>query len=55
VTDVLVVSIATLNNPGLSITTVSPPGAFVSESSNLIVTVINGCPGGSRRLRATAG
>ncbi len=54
-TDACVVSIPTLNNPGFSITTVSPPGAPVPESSNLIVTVISGCPGDSRRLRATAG
>ena len=50
-----VVSIATLNNSGFSITMVSPAGSPVSESSNLIVTVITGCPGDSRRLRATHG
>jgi hypothetical protein len=55
VTDASAVSIATRNNSGFSITTVSPPGAPVSESSNLIVTVVTGCPGDSRRLRATAG
>jgi len=49
------VSTATLNNSGFSITTVSPPGAPVPESSNLIVTVVTGWPGDSRRLRATAG
>ena len=54
-TDASAVSIATRNNSGFSITTVSPPGAPVSESSNLIVTVVTGCPGDSRRLRATAG
>jgi len=55
VTDASAVSIATLNSSGLNITTVSPLGAPVSESSNLIVTVVTGCPGDSRRLRATAG
>jgi hypothetical protein len=54
-TGATVVSIATLNNSGLSMTTVSPAGAPVSESSNLIVTVMTGCPGVSRRLRAMAG
>jgi hypothetical protein len=49
------VSIATLNNSGFSITTVSPAGSPVAESSNLTVTVITGCPGDSRRLRATDG
>jgi hypothetical protein len=49
------VSIATLNNSGFSITTVSPPGAPWSVASNLIVTVVTGCPGDRRRLRATAG
>jgi hypothetical protein len=53
--DASAVSIATRNNSGFSITTVSPPGAPVSESANLIVTVVTGCPGDSRRLRATAG
>jgi len=55
VTDASAVSIATLNNSGFSITTVSPPGAPVPESSNLIVTLVTGWPGDSRRLRATAG
>ena len=55
VTDASAVSMATLNNSGFSITTVSPLGSPVSESSNLIVTVVTGCPGDSRRLRATAG
>jgi len=55
VTDASAVSMATLNNSGFSITTVSPPGSPVPESSNLIVTVVTGCPGDSRRLRATAG
>ena len=54
-TDASAVSIATLNNSGFSITTVSPPGAPAPESSNLIVTVVTGWPGDSRRLRATAG
>jgi hypothetical protein len=54
-TGATVVSIATLNNSGFSMTTVSPAGAPVSESSNLIVTVMTGCPGVSRRLRAMAG
>jgi hypothetical protein len=36
-------------------TTVSPAGLPVAESSNLTVTVITGCPGDSRKLRATAG
>lgn len=49
------VSIATLNNSGFSMTTVSPAGVPVSESSNLTVTVMTGCPGVSRRLRAIAG
>jgi len=55
VTDASAVSIATRNNSGFSITTVSPPGAPVPESSNLIVTLVTGWPGDSRRLRATAG
>ena len=55
VSDASAVSIATRNNSGFSITTVSPPGAPVRESSNLIVTVVTGWPGDSRRLRATAG
>jgi hypothetical protein len=55
VTDASAVSIATRNSSGLSITTVSPLRAPVPESSNLIVTVVTGCPGDSRRLRATAG
>jgi hypothetical protein len=55
VTDAAAVSIATLNSSGLKMTTVSPLRAPVSESSNLIVTVVTGCPGDSRRLRATAG
>jgi hypothetical protein len=46
---------ATLKSSGLSITTVSPAGSPVAESSNLIVTVITGCPGDSRRLRAMDG
>ena len=54
-TDTSAVSIATLNNSGFSITTVSPPGAPGPELSNLIVTVVTGWPGDSRRLRATAG
>src|SRR6202035_2169146 len=36
-------------------TTVSAAGPPVPGSSNLTVTVITGCPGDSRRLRATAG
>ena len=36
-------------------TTVSPAGLPVAGSSNLTVTVVTGCPGDSRRLRATAG
>src|ERR1700731_2598291 len=36
-------------------TTVSPAGRPAAGSSNLTVTVITGCPGDSRRLRATAG
>ena len=36
-------------------TTVSPAGVPVAGSSNLTVTEITGCPGDSRRLRATAG
>jgi hypothetical protein len=36
-------------------TTVSAAGRPVAGSSNLTVTVITGCPGDSRRLRATAG
>lgn len=54
-TGATVVSMATLNHSGFSMTTVSPAGAPVSESSNLIVTVMTGCPGVSRRLRAIAG
>ncbi len=54
-TGATVVSIATLNNSGFSMTMVSPAGVPVSESSNLIVTVMTGCPGVSRRLRAIAG
>jgi hypothetical protein len=54
-TGATLVSIATLNNSGFSMTTVSPAGVPVSESSNLIVTVMTGCPGVSRRLRAIAG
>jgi hypothetical protein len=46
---------ATLNNSGFSITTVSPAGSPVAASSNLIVTVITGCPGDSFRLRAMDG
>ena len=46
---------ATRNSSGFSITTVSPAGSPVAESSNLIVTVITGCPGDSRRLRAMDG
>jgi hypothetical protein len=49
------VSIAILNNSGFSMTTVSPAGSPVSVSSNLTVTVITGCPGASRRLRAMDG
>jgi hypothetical protein len=33
---------ATRNNSGFSMTTVSPAGLPVAESSNLIVTVITG-------------
>ena len=54
-TDASAVSIATLNNSGFSITTVSPFGAPGPESSNLIVTVVTGWPGDNLRLRATAG
>jgi hypothetical protein len=43
------------NNSGFSMTTVSPAGSPVTASSNLTVTVITGCPGDSRRLRATDG
>jgi hypothetical protein len=50
-----VVSIATLNSSGLSMTTVSPVGSPVAVSSNLAVTTIAGCPGDSRRLRAIEG
>ena len=50
-----VVSIAILNNSGFSMTTVSPAGSPVAASSNLTVTVITGCPGDNRRLRATDG
>ena len=49
------VSIATLNSSGLSMTTVSPAGSAVAGSSNLTVTVITGCPGDNRRLRAIDG
>ena len=49
------VSIATLNNSGFSMTTVSPAGVPVAESSNLIVTVVTGWPGDNLRLRAIAG
>ena len=44
-TDASAVSIATLNNSGFSITTVSPVGSPVAESSNRTVTVITGLPG----------
>ncbi len=50
-----VVSIAILNSSGFSMTTVSPAGSPVAASSNLTVTVITGCPGDSRRLRAMDG
>jgi hypothetical protein len=43
------------NNSGFSMTTVSPAGSPVPASSNLAVTVITGCPGDSRRLRAIDG
>ena len=49
------VSMATLKSSGLSITTVRPVAGPPAESANLTVTVITGCPGDSRRLRATAG
>ena len=49
------VSTLTLNNSGFIITTVSPVGLPVVASSNLTVTVITGCPGVSRKLRAMAG
>ena len=49
------VSIATLNSSGFSMTTVSPAGSPVVVSSNLTVTVITGCPGDNRRLRAMDG
>src|SRR5208282_879190 len=55
VTGASVVSTLTLNSSGFSITTVSPAGSPVAESSNLIVTVITGCPGDNRRLRAMDG
>jgi hypothetical protein len=55
VTGASVVSTATLNSSGFSITTVSPAGSPVAESSNLIVTAITGCPGDNRRLRAMDG
>ena len=48
-------SIAILNSSGFSATTVSPAGSRVAVSSNLTVTVITGCPGDSRRLRAMDG
>ena len=46
---------ATLNNSGFRNTIVSPVGSPVVASSNLTVTVITGCPGVSRKLRAMAG
>ncbi|HXL90962.1 MAG TPA: hypothetical protein VN969_18620 [Streptosporangiaceae bacterium] len=46
---------ATRNSSGRSSTTVSPAGVPSSRSSNLIVTVITGWPGVSRRLRAADG
>jgi hypothetical protein len=49
------VSIAILNSSGFSMTTVSPAGSPVAVSSNLTVTVITGCPGDNRRLRAMDG
>ena len=49
------VSIATLNSSGFSMTTVSPAGSPVAGSSNLTVTMITGCPGDNRRLRAIDG
>jgi hypothetical protein len=49
------VSIATLNSSGFSMTTVSPAGSPVAVSSNRTVTVITGCPGDNRRLRAMDG
>jgi hypothetical protein len=49
------VSIATLNSSGFSMTIVSPAGSPVAGSSNLTVTVITGCPGDNRRLRAIDG
>jgi hypothetical protein len=55
VTGASVVSIATLNSSGFSMTTVSPAGSLVAASSNLAVTTITGCPGDSRRLRAIEG
>ena len=55
VTGASVVSMATRNSSGFSITRVSPAGSPVAESSNLIVTVITGCPGDNRRLRAMDG
>ena len=49
------VSISTLNSSGFSMTTVSPAGSPVTALSNLTVTVITGCPGDNRRLRAMDG
>ena len=50
-----VVSTATRNSSGRRTTTVSPAGSPVTASSNLAVTVITGCPGDRRRLRAMDG
>src|SRR6185436_4176402 len=47
------VSIATRNSSGFSMTIVSPAGSPVAGSSTL--TVITGCPGDNRRLRAIDG
>jgi hypothetical protein len=55
VTGASAVPIATLNSSGFSMTTMSPAGSPVTASSNLAVTTITGCPGDSRRLRATEG
>ena len=49
------VSIATRNSSGFSMTIVSPAGSPVAGSSNLTVTMITGCPGDNRRLRAIDG
>jgi hypothetical protein len=49
------VSIATLNNSGFSMTMVRPTGSPLTASSNLSVTMITGWPGDSRRLRAIEG